>query len=335
MITSRFSKLFAVVGTLTLVAFFLTSFSGCGGKGRDGPIVLKFGHSANESDIWHLSALHFAEQVDALSEGRMQVQVYPAEQLGKELDMIRSIQQGIMDITVSGESMQNWTPFAAFTGMPYLIRDLDHVRAVAGGPIGNVIASEIEKKVGLIPVGYYVRGARHLTSNRPIKHPDDLKGILLRVPNVPISVAAWESMGAKPTPMAFSEVFTSLQSGTIEAQENPLALINSAGFYEVQDYVNLTQHVIGWVYVLIGEKQFKSLSKDNQAVILQAGKAMQAFHQELFIAEEIQLRKTLEEKGMTMVEVNLPAFQAKAFMSVYGAIPEEIKPLYREIKDLK
>jgi tripartite ATP-independent transporter DctP family solute receptor len=316
----------AVVGCL------LIAMAGCSNKNGGADVVLKFGHSANESDIWHQSALHFAQQVEQLSDGKMKVQIYPAEQLGKELEMIRSIQQGIMDITVSGESMQNWTPYAAFCGMPYLIDDLEHAKTVVDGPSGNAIASEIQKKTGLIPIGYYVRGARHLTANRAIKTPQDLNGIILRVPNVPISVATWEALGAKPTPMAFSEVFTGLQSGTIEAQENPLALINSAGFHEVQSHVNLTQHVIGWVYVLMGENQFNALSPEFQEIVLEAGKSMQAFHQQLFVAEEELLRKQLQEKGMTMVEVDLGAFKRKADAVVAESIPEEIRPMYQAVK---
>lgn len=307
-------------------------FASCGSK-EGGTTVLKLGHLANEDHIWHKSALHFAEQVAELTEGRVRVQIYPAEQLGKELEMVRSIQSGIIDMTVSGESMQNWTPYAAFCGMPYLINDLDQLRAVADGPAGAVIASEIVDKVGLMPVGYFVRGPRQLTSNRPIRTPADLKGLILRVPSVPISIAVWNALGAKATPMAFSEVFTSLQSGTIDAQENPLALIDSAGFYEVQDYVNLTNHVVGWVYVLIGEKQLAALPEDLQRAILEAGRRMQAYHQELFLESEAELRRSLQEKGMKFVEVDREAFRAIADRTVERELPEAILPLYRQIKD--
>lgn len=330
-------NLFAMPGFRRLVFPALAALAAaallvsCGG-GSDA-IVLKFGHSANDGDIWHKSALRFAEEIAALSGGRMKAQVYPAEQLGKELEMIRSIQSGIMDITVSGESMQNWTPFAAFCGMPYLIDGVDALNRVASGPAGAAIAAEIERSVGLKPIGYFARGPRHLTSNRPIRAPSDLRGIILRVPSVPISIAAWNALGAKTTPMALSEVFTSLQSGAIEAQENPFALINSAGFYEVQDYVNLTGHVVGWVYVLIGEKRFESLDPDLQEVVLEAGRRMQAYHQELFAAEEASLRRMLEERGMEMVEVDTAAFKAIADKAVERELPEAIKPLYREIKD--
>lgn len=306
-------------------------FLSCTPDERRAEVILKLGHNANDQDIWHRSVVYFAHLVDSLSEGEIEVRLYPSEQLGKELDMIRSIEAGIDDMTITGESMQNWAEITAFSGMPYLIRDLDHLKEVVEGPIGDKIADEMVENIGLRPLAYFARGPRHLTSNRPIRTPADLQGIILRVPSVPISVKTWEALGAKPTPMTFSEVFTALQQGTVEAQENPFALIHSAGFYEVQKYVNLTSHVIGWVYVVIGEEQFQALSPQNRQIILAAGKAMQAYHEKLFVDQEERLRKSLQEQGMEFVEVDVEAFQKKASQSVMANIPERLKPLYEEI----
>lgn len=313
------------------LSFTAMVFLSCTPDERRAEVILKLGHNANDQDIWHRSVVYFAHLVDSLSEGEIEVRLYPSEQLGKELDMIRSIEAGIDDMTITGESMQNWAEITAFSGMPYLIRDLDHLKEVVEGPIGDKIADEMVENIGLRPLAYFARGPRHLTSNRPIRTPADLQGIILRVPSVPISVKTWEALGAKPTPMTFSEVFTALQQGTVEAQENPFALIHSAGFYEVQKYVNLTSHVIGWVYVVIGEEQFQALSPQNRQIILAAGKAMQAYHEKLFVDQEERLRKSLQEQGMEFVEVDVEAFQKKASQSVMANIPERLKPLYEEI----
>ena len=317
-----------------LFIFFFYSlflFSSCGPKEEQPQVILKLGHNANEQDIWHKSVVHFSRLVDSLSGGEIEVRIYPSEQLGKELDLIRSIEAGIDDMTVTGETMQNWAEITAFSGMPYLIRDFDHLQEVVEGPVGAQIAEEMIEKIGLRPIGYFARGPRHLTSNRPIRTPDDLQGIILRVPNVPISVKAWEALGAKPTPMTFSEVFTALQQGTVEAQENPFSHITSAGFYEVQKYVNLTGHVIGWVYVVIGEEQFQSLKPEHQQIILKAGQAMQEYHEKLFLDQEEKLRKGLEERGMEFIEVDVEAFQEKASKAVIENIPDRLVPLYKEI----
>lgn len=298
-------------------------------------VTLRFGHLANEDNIWHKAALKFGEEVKALSNGAIEVVVYPNEQLGREMDVINGIQLGTADMTITGESLQNWAPSAALLAVPYAVRDLAHLDKVASGPVGDKIEAEIAAKALVRPIAYFARGPRNLTSNRPIKTPDELNGLRLRVPNVPLFVAVWSALGAKPTPMAFSEVFTSLQSHTIDAQENPLSLIKSASLYEVQKHVNLTEHVHSWIYVVIGEQRFASLSPDQQQVVLEAARRMQAYERELFLADEKALADDLKGRGMTFVEVDKAAFAAKAGPAVTEALKAEVLPLYEEIVAVK
>jgi tripartite ATP-independent transporter DctP family solute receptor len=293
--------------------------------------TLKLGHLANEENVWHKACLKFAEEVAQRTKGSVEVKVFPNEQLGKETDLIKGIQLGTVDFTITGESLQNWAPAAALLAVPYAIRDLAHMDAVAGGPIGAKIAASIEEKTQLKPLTYFARGPRELTSNRPIKSPADLTGLKMRVPNVPMFVKVWEALGAKPTPMAFSEVFTSLQSNTIEAQENPLALIKSASFFEVQKYLNLTDHVLSWIYLVGGAKKLGRLTAEEQTAIAEAAKAARAYERELFMADEKQLADFLKSKGMEFVAVDKAAFAAKAKDAVVASLPAEIKPLYDEI----
>lgn len=296
--------------------------------------ILRLGHQANERDIWHTSAMYFAHVLDSLSEGRIQVRVHPAEQLGAELDIIRSIRAGILEMTITGESMQNWAGITALLAVPYLIRDSDHLKQVVEGQTGDEIEKAMIEKIGLRPLAYFERGPRYLTSNRPINTPADLSGMILRVPNVPLFVRVWQSLGAKPTPMAFSEVFTALQQGTVEAQENPYALIYSAGLYEVQKYLNLTRHVTSWTYVVIGEKQYRKLPADLQEMVLMAGQMMQHYHRKEFARQEIFLRHQLEETGMIFNEPDLNAFRKKAESAVLDALPDEYRELYMKIIEM-
>jgi len=131
-----------------------------------------------------------------------------------------------------------------------------------------------------------------------------------------------------------SEVFTALQSGAVEAQENPFALIHSAGFYEVQEYVNLTSHVIGWVYVVIGEQKFNTFTLEQQQILIKAGIAMQKFHQDSFLKQEDQLRNDLVEKGMKMVEVDMDSFRLKASEAVKNKLPLDLIPVYTQIQNM-
>lgn len=294
-------------------------------------VTLKLGHLANEENIWHQAALHFAEEVAAGTEGRVEVQVFPNESLGKEIDVINGMQLGTADMTITGESLQNWAPKAALLALPYAYRSLEHMDEVASGEIGDQIEAEIIANADIRPLTYFARGPRNLSANRPITTPDELNGFKLRVPNVPLFVTAWQALGANPTPMAFSEVFTSLQNGTIEGQENPLALFQSGGFYEVQKTVNLTEHVRSWIYLTISENAWNKLSEADQAAVQAAADSTQAFERELFLTDEQELVAELEAAGVTFVEVDQQAFADAARDAVIGAVDADIRPLAEQI----
>lgn len=294
--------------------------------------TLKFGHLANEQNVWNQAALKFKEQVEANSEGRIEVQVYPNEQLGSEMDVINSIQLGTADMTISGESLQNWAPKAAMMAVPYLFRDAEHLRRTVESDVGQQIKAQITERTGLVPLAWFERGPRELTSNRPITSPENLDDLRLRVPNVPLFVDTWQALGARPTPMAFSEVFTALQQGTIEAQENPLSLIESASFNEVQQYVNMTDHVRSWIYVVIGKSKLESMPEDLQQVVRDAAAEMQRHEAQLFAEDQQRLRQALTDKGMEFVEVDQAAFAEKARPAVLEALTDEQREIYDAIQ---
>ena len=294
-------------------------------------MTLKLGHPANEDNIWHKASEKFAEEVATLTEGRIAVEVFPNETLGKEMDVINGMQLGTADMTITGESLQNWAPMAALLAIPYGYTTLEDMDAVAGGEMGEQIKAQIVEKVGIRPIAYFARGPRNLTSNRAITSPDDLDGLKMRVPNVPLFLNVWQALGANPTPMAFSEVFTSLQNGTIGAQENPLALIKSANFNEVQDYVNLTQHVRSWIYLTISDMAWNKMSEEDQQAVMEAASRAQTWEREQFLAEETELQAQLEELGMEFVEVDNAAFAAAAKEAVLSSVSDEIRPQVEQI----
>ena len=290
-------------------------------------MTLKLGHLANEDNSWHKASVKFAEELKARTAGRIEVEVFPNESLGKEIDLINGMQLGTVDLTITGESLQNWAPMAALLAVPYAYKSIEHMDEVASGEIGDKIKAQIIEKAQIRPIAHFARGPRNLTSNYPIKSPDDLQGLKMRVPNVPLFVDVWKALGANPGPMAFSEVFTSLQNGTIGAQENPLALIRSANFNEVQSHVNLTEHVRSWIYLTIAESTWGKLSPEDQTAVMEAANAAQDYERGLFNESLEADRKYLEEKGMTFVEVDGAAFQAKAKDAVLANVNDEIKPI--------
>lgn len=296
-------------------------------------VTLKLGHLANEQNTWHKASLKFGEEVARLTNGRIEVQVFPNESLGKEIDLINGMQLGTVDMTITGESLQNWAPLASLLAIPYAFKSLEHMDQVASGDIGKAIEKQIEEKARIRPLAYFARGPRDLTSNTPIRTPDDLKGLKMRVPNVPLFMDVWKALGAQPTPMAFSEVFTSLQNGTISAQENPLALIKSANFNEVQKYVNRTEHVRSWIYLTISNITWNKLSDQDKQAVQQAAKTAQAYERELFLADEQQLEKDLKAAGMTFVDVDQQAFAKKARGAVLANVKGDVKKYVETIMD--
>jgi tripartite ATP-independent transporter DctP family solute receptor len=302
------------------------------GQGR---ITLRLGHLANEQNVWHRASLHFAEAARALSGGRITVQVFPNETLGREMDVINGMQLGTADMTITGESLQNWAPLASLLAVPYAVTSIEQMDVVAAGPIGQQINAEIVARARVRPLAYFARGPRNLTSNRAIRTPDELNGLRLRVPNVPIFVAVWQALGARPTPMAFGEVFTALQNGTIDAQENPLALIRSANFNEVQRFVNRTEHVRSWIYLAISERRWQGLSAADRDILVEAARRAQAFERGIFLEDERSLEADLKAKGMTFVDSDQAAFAARARPAAVAAVRDEAKPLLEQIMSIR
>ena len=238
---------------------------------------------------------------------------------------------------ITGESMMTYVPELGILGVPYLMTSDAHVEAVAGGEIGKEIENlMLMDGAGFRCLAYFVRGPRDVTSNKPVRTPDDIKGMIIRTPASTITVSTFEAFGAKPTPMAFSEVFTSLQSGTIQGQENPLAMIKSGNFYEVQKYLNKTEHLRTWLYFALSEQTFQSLPKDLQDIVLAVGKEMQVYEHELFLKDEAELEGFLTSKGMEIIsDVDQAAFAKLADTAMQRLMEGEykyLKPLYDKIK---
>ncbi|MTI61769.1 MAG: TRAP transporter substrate-binding protein [Firmicutes bacterium] len=294
-------------------------------------VTLRLGHLSNTDHLWHKACLKLAKEVKERTDGAVKVEIFPNEILGSERETLEGIRIGAADMTITGETLGNWAPKVGILGAMYLFRDSEHINKIASGPIGNEIEQDILDKANMRVLTWFERGPRYLTSNRPIRTPEDAKGLKMRVPNVPWFIKGWQEIGANPAPMAFSEVFTALQQGVMDAQENPLALIDSAKFYEVQDYVNLTGHIRQWIYLVIGEDQYQSLTAEQQKALQTAADIAHDYYQKLFFKQQDELRASLEEKGMEFIEVDNAAFREKVSNLVYEEFPEYVD-LYERIK---
>lgn len=289
------------------------------------------GHLANEDHIWHESSLELARLVEEKTDGQITIEIFPNNQLGGEVDTINSIRAGNADMVITGESMENWSPKAALMAAPYALRDSEHLQNVVEGEVGQEIEEDIIDKVGVTPLFYMERAPRNLTSSEPIETPEDLDGFNMRIPNVPLFMDSWNAAGANPQVMDFNEVFTGLQQGVIDGQENPVDLIHSGGLYEVQDYVNETEHVYSWIYMVVGNDQWDEIGEDLQQSVLEASEETQTYAAGLLEEEVENYRQMLTDEGMEFIETDKEAFQEAMQEGVQNALDEEQLELYDRI----
>lgn len=327
--------------TLLAVVLFLAA---CGSGSEDsgeessssGDVIKwKLGHLSDENHIWHDTSLKFADLVNEKTDGQIEITVYPSNTLGGETDTINAIQAGTADLVISGETLENWAPKAALLATPYAFRDMEHVQKVVEGELGDEIAEEIKEKAELTPLFYLTRAPRNLTSDEPIESVEDIKGFKMRVPNVPLFLDSWDAVGAKPQVMDFNEVFTGLQQNVIDGQENPVDLIQSGALYEVQKYVNRTEHVYSWIYVLVGNEQFEALTDDQRTAVEEAALEAQAYGEELFEDEIDEIETKLEEEGMEFIDVDQDSFREEMIPAIEDSLSDEQFELYEKILDVK
>ena len=311
------------------------STAAAGGEVTGDKVVINIGHINDESDSWHQGALKFKEYCEANSNGTIEVDVFPNSQLGPEVDMIQGIlsDSGTVDITFTGESMQTYQPDLGMIGMPYLIQSDEQMEKVLTGEVGQEFEGLMEA-CGMKCLGYFTRGPRYITSTKKITSVADCNNLVIRTPQSAMTVAAFQALGAKPTPMALSEVFTSLQQGTIEAQENPLAMIETQSFYEVCPYLILTAHLRAWVYIAMGLTQYNRLSDSQRAVVDAAGAECQAHEHELFLDNEEKYYNQLQEQGMEFIEVDTKEFADAMISGVLPVLTDSQKKIYDEIEAL-
>jgi len=240
---------------------------------------------------------------------------------------IEAVQLGTLDVTnTSTGPVSNFVPEVGIVDIPFLFRDYDHARRVLDGPIGQEMLAKFPSK-GIVALAWTENGFRHLTnSKRAVVKPDDVRGLKVRTMQNPVHIQAFQSIGVQPTPMAFSELFTSLQQGVVDGQENPIPVILSAKFSQVQKHLSLTGHVYSPSLLLISPKLWNSLSDADKAAFLEAAKAGAAAQRKKVNDDEAAGISQLRSDGMeVVVNVDGNAFRAamtpvwSEFAKKYGA----------------
>ncbi len=278
---------------------------------------LKWAHVYETSEAFHKWSVWAADEIKKRSDGRYQIDVYPASQLGKENDINQGLSLGTVDIIISGSSFAAKAfPRIGVTYYPYTFRGPEHLLAYTRSDIYKELTAGYEQKTGneIVATTYY--GTRHTTSNRPITKCADMKGLKMRVPDVPAYLAMPRACGANTTPIAFAEVYLALQNGTVEAQENPLPTIEAKKFFEVQKHIVLTGHIVDHLNTVVAGGVWKKLSEADRKlftdVMLEAaGKATQEV-----AGRERELAAVFRSKGIAVNEVNTAEFRDTVLKNV-------------------
>jgi tripartite ATP-independent transporter DctP family solute receptor len=279
----------------------------------------------------------FAKEVEKRTNGRYKIQNFYSGALGAEREATEAVQLGTQELTwTSSGPIPNFVPETKIFDVPFLFRDYGHARAVLDGPIGQDMLKKFEAK-GIKALAWGENGFRHMTnSKRSVKAPEDLKGLKLRTMENPVHIQAYKGFGIIPTPMAFTEVFTALQQGTVDGQENPLSVITAAKFDQVQKYLSLTGHVYSPGVFLMNKATFDKLSEADKKAFLEAAKIAAQANRARVDADEKVAVADLRNKGMQVVDnLDKAKFQA-ALKPVFADFEKQFgKANLDKIRDVK
>jgi tripartite ATP-independent transporter DctP family solute receptor len=305
---------------MTRKRFALKTFAACaiaaaalGGFGlAQAQTKLKWAHVYETSEPFHKYSLWAADEIKKRTNGKYEIQVFPASSLGKESDINQGLTLGTVDIILTGASFagNTYKPLAV-TYFPFIFRDSEHLLKYAQSDVFKELAKGYDDKSGnhITALNYY--GARHVTSAaaRPVTKPEDMKGLKIRVPDAPAYLAFPKSLGANATPIAFAEVYLALQNGTVDAQENPLPTIEAKKFFEVQKNISLTGHIIDSLLTVVSGQTWEKLSADEKKVFTEVMQEAAEKTGREIIASEGRLVDEFKKKGNNVIVVDKAAFR--------------------------
>ena len=295
---------------------------------------LKFAHVYETSHPLHEAAQKAAELFAERTDGRHSIAVFPTSSLGKEADINEGLSLGTIDIIYTGAGFAGsiYGP-ASMTDFPFTLRNLKHWEAYFDSGVFDEVAKGYAAATGgneIVSVSYY--GSRHVTANKPILTPADMKNLKIRVPNAPAYVLFPKAIGANPTPMAFSEVYLALQQGVVDAQENPLPTIQAKKFHEVQSNINLTGHITNSTFTVVSGIRLTQLSDEDRSILNDVLDETANWVTEQIVSSEAELVGWFREQGTNVNEVDrAPFIEAVAPALTTGDLPFSVE-LYESLQ---
>jgi len=322
----KFTKLFAVLAAGLLASSLAAAQT-----------TMKISISTAQNSHQGIAIDTFAKEVAKRTNGRYKIETFYNGALGGERESIESVQLGTQALAFSSTGpVPNFVPETKILDVPFLFRDKAHARAVLDGPIGDELLKKFDSK-GFKALAWAENGFRHMTnSKRSVKAPEDLKGLKMRTMENPVHIAAYKGFGIVTTPMAFPEVFTALQQGTVDGQENPLSVIISAKFDQVQKHLSLTGHVYSPCIFVMNKAMFDKLSPADQKAFIEAAKEGTKANRARVDEDDAKGVADLRAKGMTVVDTLDKAAFVKALAPVNAEFEKQFgKANIEKIRNFK
>ena len=300
--------MFRITGYVVIAIAF--AVSAASGKAVAQHTKLKWAHVYETSEPYHTFSVWAAAEIEKRTNGKYHIDVFPASSLGKESDLNQGLTLGTVDMIISGLSFAARTmPRMGVGYYPYTFRDGEHLIKWSQSPYFKEMVDEYRNKTGIQITAMTYYGARHTTSNKPFTDCAGMKGLKIRVPDVPAYLALPKSCGANPTPIAFAEVYLALQNGTVDAQENPLTTIEAKKFYEVQKYIILTGHIIDSLATQVAPHIWTKLSDQEKKIFTDVTQEAAAKATAQIQKREGELVDEFRKKGLTVTAVDKKSFQ--------------------------
>ncbi|MBL3539200.1 MAG: DctP family TRAP transporter solute-binding subunit [Aminivibrio sp.] len=304
--------------------------------------VIKVGYILPENQSDHIIMRDvFKKDIEEKSGGRIAVELYPNAQLGGDRELIESVQLGTVQVAIPATSaLAGFDKRFQVFDLPFLFKSKEVAFKALDGELGKTV-DKLLKPLGMRNLGYGENGYRHITNSRnPIHKPDDLKGIKLRTMENPLHIAFFKMLGANPTPMSFGELYTALQQGTVDGQENPVVLVYTSKFYEVQKFYSLTGHVYSATMLVANDDFFASMPEDLWKIVEDAGKRYVVEQRALAEVQEQEFLEELKKTGLQINELTPDEKQLfiDATLPVYdqfkGVIGEELVELAKKANEI-
>lgn len=343
-------NIFIVLGIVSIV--FLTACSGAGtekNKGdstnssngnlsADSVITLKIGHVLDEKSNYHQGVVKFKELVEKKTDGQVVLELFPNGTLGGERDMIEGLGIGSVDLVLTATAtLSGFSPEVNVIDLPFLFRDFNHAHKVLDGEIGDDLRKKVEDAAGVKTLAWMESGFRNIaTKDKEVTKPEDMKGIKIRSIENDIHMDAYQAMGALPTPMAFTELFTALQQGVLDAQDNPIPVMASSNLDEVQRNITMTRHFYNASLVLMSNKKYESLTPEQQEAIEEAALEAATYERQVTGEMENQYIEEMKQNGVEIIEDPNVNLFIEAIQPIYEKYePRFGKDLIEKIQNIK